>query len=67
MVKENFRINNEFYVDAMPIFLNKLGKKSVIFDVDLYVGWGSPSDLKDYEKIENSNTVEKLWKKYFEK
>ena len=37
MVKENYRINNEFYVDSMPIFYNKLGKRTVIFDVDLYV------------------------------
>ncbi len=52
MIKENYRINNEFYVDAIPRFLQKLGKKSVIFDVDLYVGWGKPDDLHDYEKIE---------------
>jgi len=52
MVKENYRINNEFYVDSMPIFLKKLGKKSVIFDVDLYVGWGKPGDLYKYEEKE---------------
>jgi len=52
MVKENYRINNEFYVDSMPIFYKKMGKRSVIFDVDLYVGWGKPSDLYQYEERE---------------
>lgn len=81
MIKENYRINNEFYVDAVPVFLKKLGKKTAIFDVDLYIGWGTPADLKDYEKMENfikkqenqKNLSEEdkklipLWKKYFEK
>lgn len=81
MIKENYRINNEFYVDAVPIFLKKLGKKSAIFDVDLYIGWGTPSDLRDYETIENlmmkgmkqeaisedNRMVLQLWKKYFDK
>jgi dTDP-glucose pyrophosphorylase len=69
MVKENYRINNEFYVDSLPIFLKKLQKKSVIFDVDLYVGWGKPSDLYLYEYNEFMNSLGKLddaaWKQYF--
>jgi dTDP-glucose pyrophosphorylase len=69
MVKENYRINNEFYVDSLPIFFKKLSKKSVIFDVDLYVGWGKPSDLYLFEYNEYLNSVGKLedsaWKKYF--
>ena len=80
MIQENYRINNEFYVDSIPKFMKKLGKKSVIFDVELYVGWGKPDDLHDYEKIEfiiKNNIFPKnltpeqerllpLWKKYFE-
>jgi dTDP-glucose pyrophosphorylase len=69
MKKEEYRINNEYYVDSMPIFLKKLGKKSVIFDVDLYVGWGKPSDLYIYEHNEFMYTVGKLqnekWKAFF--
>lgn len=52
MIAEGYRINGEFYVDAMPVFYKKLGKKSVIFDVDLYVGWGKPEDLYLYEDWE---------------
>lgn len=72
MKKEEYKIHNEYYVDSMPIFLKKLGKRSVIFDVDLYVGWGKPSDLYMYERYEYLNSVDKLeggnsenWKKYF--
>ncbi|HLD72415.1 MAG TPA: hypothetical protein VJA23_02420 [Candidatus Nanoarchaeia archaeon] len=55
MINENFQINNEFYVDALPIFINKLGKKSVIFDVEQWICWGTPAELKEYE----------LWEQFF--
>lgn len=76
MIEQDYRINNEFYVDAVPKFLKQMNKKSIIFDVDLYVGWGKPDDLHDYENIEflakykEPNEEERLmplWKKYFEK
>jgi putative flippase GtrA/dTDP-glucose pyrophosphorylase len=75
MVKENYRINGEFYVDCLPIYLNKLNKKSVIFDVDLYVGWGKPSDLHYYEEKErlykagSLSTISEdvLWKRFFDR
>ena len=58
----------------MPIFYNKLGKRTVIFDVDLYVGWGKPKDLYEYQKwehiIKNNIKTEhpdlELWSKFFE-
>lgn len=69
MVKEDYRINNEYYVDSMPIFMKKFGKKSVIFDIDLYVGWGKPKDLHLYEQYDFFNTQGRLenekWKKFF--
>ncbi len=80
MIKENYRINNEFYVDAVPIFLKKLGKVSVIFDVDLYICWGVPDDLYHYQMMEylckhdidlnkvpeEEKRVFPLWKMYFD-
>ncbi len=79
MIEQDYKVNNEFYVDAVPKFLKQMGKKCVIFDVDLYVGWGKPDDLHDYERVEfvvknnlvlgdleEKNLLE-LWKKYFEK
>lgn len=71
MKAENYKINNEFYVDSMPIFLKKLGKKSIIFDVDLYIGWGKPVDLYNYEMKEYMYSIgtlkDETWKKYFMK
>jgi len=55
MVEEDHRINNEFFLDAVPIFLKKLHKKSVIFDVDQWICWGTPDELKEYE----------FWEKFF--
>lgn len=74
MVQVNYRINNEFYVDSMPIFYKKLGKRSVIFDVDLYVGWGKPQDLYEYQWWEYVCTYKRtppdaskllLWQDFF--
>lgn len=74
MVKENYCIKNEFYVDSIPILYKKLGKKSVIFDVDLYVGWGKPQDLYEYEMWEyvcsenqqyGDPKERALWKQFF--
>ena len=81
MIEQNYRINNEFYVDAIPKFLQQMNKKSVIFDVDLYVGWGKPDDVHEYEFVEfiakygivpkdlpeEHKRLMHLWKKYFEK
>lgn len=52
MVQDKYKINNEYYLDALPIFLNKMHKKSVIFDVLLYVGWGSPRMLYEFQRLE---------------
>lgn len=74
MVQEDYRTNGEFYVDSMPVFFNKLDKRSVIFDVDLYVGWGKPEDLYLYEAWEykvrmNLGTDDPefaVWKRFIE-
>lgn len=71
MVEENYRINNEFYVDSMPVFMKKISKKSVIFPVDLYVSWGKPADLHLYDLREYEHSIGQdtsiAWKKFFSK
>ncbi|MFC1648319.1 nucleotidyltransferase [Nanoarchaeota archaeon] len=80
MIKEDYRIKNEFYVDSVPVFMKKLGKRTVIFDVEHYLGWGTPADLYDYQKLEyfvkyevkpkgiskEDERLFPLWKRYFE-
>ena len=51
MVEKEIKTNNEFYLDNLPVVLNMLSKKSVIFDVNLYVGWGTPAELHYFEKL----------------
>ncbi len=72
MIEEDHRINGEFYLDSMPVFMNKLGKKSVIFPVDLYVGWGKPADLhlydlREYQYVSKSGEgyENEHWRSYF--
>ncbi len=77
MIKNEIKTNNEFYLDNLPLALNLLSRKSCIFDVDLLIGWGTPQEFHEYEKISYynkfkdlkqiglSNEEIKLWEKYF--
>ncbi|MBX4212074.1 NTP transferase domain-containing protein [Candidatus Pacearchaeota archaeon] len=78
MMSDNIKTNNEYYLDNLPLALNLLGKKSCIFDVDLLVGWGTPQEFHEFEKISYfyklgdlnkinmSKHEQALWNKYFE-
>lgn len=76
MMKEEYKINGEYYVDSLPIFYKKLGFRTVLFDVDLYVGWGKPADLHKYEELEyryhygnlkeSANEKDKYWARFFD-
>lgn len=50
MIEENDRVNNEFYVDQTVKHVFDLGYKAKIFDIDRYVGWGTPADYEGYQK-----------------
>lgn len=79
MIARGDKTKNEYYVDSIPNYLRDMGKRSVVFDVDLYVGWGKPDDLHEYEYMEYvvkyggvQLTEEQmrwlpLWKKYLRK
>lgn len=49
MIKENRRINNEFYVDECINDLVELGYKVKVFEVDHYICWGTPNDFRTFE------------------
>lgn len=49
MIRENDRINGEFYVDQTVKHVLDLGYKAKIFDIDRYVGWGTPTDYEGYQ------------------
>lgn len=50
MIKENDRINGEFYVDQAICHSLQLGYKVKAFEIDRYLGWGTPEDYELYQK-----------------
>ncbi len=53
LIKNNQRINNEFYVDSCINNAIDLGLKVVLFEVDFFLCWGTPDDLKTYQYWQN--------------
>ncbi len=50
MIAANDRINNEFYVDQSIKYCIKAGLSVKVFEIDRYIGWGTPADYENYEK-----------------
>ncbi len=57
LYKNDVRTNGEFYVDSMINEAISLGYKVKNFEVDNYICWGTPNDLKTYE----------YWQRFFDK
>ena len=55
MIKANDRINNEFYIDNCMNYLVKNNLNVHVFELEKYICWGTPNDLKTYE----------YWNRYF--
>jgi NDP-sugar pyrophosphorylase family protein len=53
----DIRVNNEFYVDSCINEVVALGLRAVVFEVDYYIGWGTPVDLEMFE----------YWQSFFHK
>ena len=52
LVASDQRVNNEFYLDVVPNVLVAQGQRVGVFEVDKYIGWGTPHDLEDFERWE---------------
>lgn len=48
MIMENDRVNNEFYVDQVIKHALELGLDARVFEIERYIGWGTPKDYEDY-------------------
>ena len=57
LYENNVRTNGEFYVDSMLNEAISLGYKVKNFEIDNYICWGTPNDLKTYE----------YWQRFFNK
>jgi NDP-sugar pyrophosphorylase family protein len=49
MIQRNCRINGEFYIDTCINDAIELGLNCVLFEVDHYISWGTPNDLRTFE------------------
>ena len=47
--EKNVRVNNEFYVDSLIGELAEMGLDCRVFEIDYYICWGTPDDLKVFE------------------
>lgn len=50
MIREGDRINNEFYVDQVIKHTLQLGHIAKVFEIDRYIGWGTPRDYELYQR-----------------
>lgn len=50
MIAEDDRVNNEFYVDQAIWHAIRLGYRARVFEIDRYIGWGTPQDYENYQK-----------------
>lgn len=49
MIARNGRINGEFYIDTCINDALELGLRCKVFEVDSYLSWGTPNDLRTFE------------------
>ena len=49
LIAQNRRINNEFYVDTAIEILLEQGRRAKIFDVEHYLCFGTPDDVRCFE------------------
>jgi NDP-sugar pyrophosphorylase family protein len=49
MKERNGRINGEYYIDNAINDAISLGLKCVLYEIDSYICWGTPNDLKTFE------------------
>lgn len=52
MVAADLRVKGEFYMDIVPNLLVGAGLDVRVFEVEKYIGWGTPRDLEDFRKWE---------------
>lgn len=53
LYQKNIRVNGEFYVDSCVDTAVKLGLKVKVFEVDKYICWGIPDDLRVFEAYQS--------------
>lgn len=52
MVAADMRVNGEFYMDIVPNVMVADGHDVRVFEVEKYIGWGTPEELAEFQKWE---------------
>jgi NDP-sugar pyrophosphorylase family protein len=52
LVASGETVNNEFYLDVVPNVLIRGGRRVAVFEVDKFIGWGTPHDLEEYNRLQ---------------
>lgn len=55
LVVANRRVRNEFYMDVVPNLLLEASRLVLAFEVEKYIGWGTPDEFEDFLR----------WQRYF--
>lgn len=55
MIERGIQVNDEFYLDTLPNLLIEQSLDVRVFEVEKYIGWGTPRDLADFQH----------WERYF--
>lgn len=50
LIASGKRVNGEFYLDAVADLLARRGSDVRVFEVDEYIGWGTPGDLEAFQR-----------------
>ena len=56
LIARDGRVNNEFYLDSMINDALDLGLRATLFEVDYYLSWGTPNELRTFEYWEGCFT-----------
>ena len=57
LIKNDIRVNGEFYVDSLVDIALKKNLKVQYFNVNKYISWGTPNDYRTFS----------YWQEYFHK
>lgn len=56
MVKKGHRTNQEFYLDGCAQGMIEHGQRVLVFEVEEFIGWGTPEELEAYGKRSSAGT-----------
>jgi dTDP-glucose pyrophosphorylase len=60
IIEGDFIVNGEFYLDHAPSALKLVGESSRVFEVERYIGWGTPAEYEGFLKNTSDAAFERI-------